>query len=942
MSRFLAAFLFLLSLLPFFAVESNALKGNGIIDNTTWHAGTPSGVEFTSEGTVLIYGVPDVRSYVIQKNLVLLENTRYYFKVELRGTPNLKADFYVERNNAPHTELKTVSVGEEWQESVLEFKARPGGTTKYYAVLSVQAGQDGHVEFRNPSIEVIPGELVNGDFSNGDAVWELENAVIVDRSNSDGLCVKLEGIDGRAAIRQGGLNVRAGRIYRLSYDVKGGTDLRYADIQGATWSRIAVLDDQGQVIPGTEVWRDCFGTTWQHKEATFVAERDMKVSLLGELKEPGEVFFDNIDFGESVSMTPLLEIVLNPPFAYHNGVVAGGDATTFDGVVYPLINSAFIEVEFGGARRSFPGNAPAAFSFDIPGELGTTAIQARLVDGDGDKVADASLDFTVRPEPPRSFYFDKDRVFHIDGKPVFPILSWRNLGDMPFEESTKKHAEMGFNMLMTQPPLLDIIADYGLMGMVAIPAPFFAEEGGFDPESQAIQGIIEEYKHALNHPALAAWYVVDEPAWRGEPASRSVNGYNRLLKYIDDSRPAFLNEAPRGTINEIRPYAHAADIYGVDIYPIPAPNSHSGLEDKMMTSVGKYTDICREVVHDSKPIWMTLQGFSWGAWNKTPVKVYPTRDESRYMAYEAIAHGATGLAYWGLIMGTGQNDEFLDGLSDTIHEVLSLSAILIAPASEGTVATSNANLLACHKGNASGDVWILLNESGESFTADITGSFPETLRVIGEGRTVATSGGSFSDSFAPYGVHVYVDASRELPEPLGMPAMRRLSEKKASIPKSYEDAKWIWYPGLSKTDDAQAVFRIPVHIDGPVESAILSVTADDGFACSVNGREVMRRNDFLILWTLDIAEYLKPGENEIVVHAADLGGAPCGAIFSLTLSDGQVILSDGSIQAAQPGSGDWVDAEEINAFGARPWGALTPYHYNGPTRQILPIPSLDK
>ena len=72
------------------------------------------------------------------------------------------------------------------------------------------------------------------------------------------------------------------------------------------------------------------------------------------------------------------------------------------------------------------------------------------------------------------------------------------------------------------------------------------------------------------------------------------------------------------------------------------------------------------------------------------------------MAYEAIAHGATGLAYWGLIMGTGQNDEFLDGLSDTIHEVLSLSAILIAPASEGTVATDNANLLACHKGNASG------------------------------------------------------------------------------------------------------------------------------------------------------------------------------------------------------------------------------------------------
>ncbi len=917
--------------------EGNLLKDVAFLEGK-WHPNAADRVEITGDCSVKLTGSEAGRSLVVQDSLVLESGAPYVFTVLVRGTEGASADFYVERGTPSFLALKNVKVTPAWQEAEMEFVAPAQGEKACYAVLSTPKGMKGAVEYRAPRLAIKQGVLRNGDFRVGLSGWQGVHAVPYDHQGDYGISAKLEGIGQEAFLRQDGIQVQAGKIYKLSYDVRGGSDKRYTDIQGATWSRIAVLDDQGEVIPAFAGWRDCFDR-WQHKEATFVAERDMAVSLVCQLQEEGEVYFDNVMFQETHSSLPLLEIVLDAPFAYHNGVVEGQCAPgeKFTGRLFAALKGETLRLRFRGEEQVLPAQKEMSFQLPVPEGQGAYPLEAVLEDASGKVLAEAQVEFRVRPVPPRSFTFDKNHVFHIDGKPIFPIHSWGNRGDLPRDEGFRRQRELGFNIVICNHRLLDVVADAGLLGMIYIPSSFYTLT---DEEAARKNGeqLRQELQDALVHPSTALWFVTDEPAWRGEDVRRSLQAYQRLLAYLDDTRPAFLNEAPRGRIEDNRAYSLACDVYGVDIYPIPAPNSHSGLEDKMMTSVGKYTDICRETVRDQKPIWMTIQGFSWGDWNKTQEKIYPTLQESRFMAYEAIAHGATGLSYWGLNLGSEQNDQFLADLSTTIHEVTSLSAILIAPATQGASAADKPEILVCQKSNEAGDVWIVLNESGEEIQTTVTGPFPSRLRVLQEERVIQPENGAFTTTLPPYGLLVLVDADKPLPPPLEIPPTSRQAER-VDLPQYYEKANWIWLPGESNTANSQAIVRIPVTVDAPLESAVLSVAVDDGFSCTINGKEVMRQKEWTCAWTLDVAKELKPGENEILIHGVDLGGAPCGMLFSLKLSDGRTILSDGTLECRRPGEERWMPVEVLGPYGVRPWGnGVFTVPYIQPTVEAMPIP----
>ncbi|MGN0867209.1 MAG: hypothetical protein ACI4SG_05990 [Oligosphaeraceae bacterium] len=919
-----------------------AMSGDNVLEDAAflekrWEVRDPSRTEITGDCSVKLTGQDGGRTLVVQYGLRLSPGSSYVFTVLVRGTEGAAADFYVERGEPSFLKLQHVNVSPVWREATMEFVA-PANESGFYAVLSTPAGMQGEVEFRAPRLAVKKGTLQNGGFQVGLASWQAVNAVPYDHQGDYGISAKLEGIGQEASLRQDGLEVKKGKIYQLAYDVRGGSDRRYTDIQGATWSRIAVLDDQGQVIPDCAGWRDCFDR-WQHKEVTFVAERDMEVSLVCQLKEEGEVYFDNIVFQETHSSLPLLEIVLDAPYAYHNGVVEGqcapGEMLT--GRLFPALRGARLRLGFQGEEQVLEPQDEVAFQLPMPEAQGIYPIEAVLEDEAGEKLAEAKVDFQVRPVPPRSFAFDKNHVFHIDGKPIFPIHSWGNRGDLSQVEAFQRQRELGFNIILCNHRLLDVAADAGLLAMVYIPTSFasLADEDAARKNGEQLR---QEYQAVMAHPSTALWFVTDEPAWRGEDVRRSQRAYNRLLAYLDDSRPAFLNEAPRGRVVDNRAYSLACDVYGVDIYPIPAPNTHSGLEDKMMTSVGKYTDICRETVRDQKPIWMTIQGFSWGDWNNAQEKIYPTLEESRYMAYEAIAHGATGLSYWGLNLGGKQNDQFLQDLSTTIHEVTSLSALLIAPVNTEAATADRPEVLVCQKSNEAGDLWIVLNESGEEIETTITGPFPKRLRVIQEERVIMPENDAFVATLPPYGLLVLVDADKPLPPPLEIPATSRQTER-VEIPQYYEGASWIWQPGDSQVVDSQVIVRIPVTVDAPLEHAWLSVAVDDGFSCTINGKEVMRQKEWTCAWTMDVAKELKPGENEILIHGADLGGAPCGMLFSLVLSDGRTILSDGTQECRRPGEERWVPVEVIGPYGCLPWGTgVFPVLYTQPTVEAMPIP----
>ena len=70
-----------------------------------------------------------------------------------------------------------------------------------------------------------------------------------------------------------------------------------------------------------------------------------------------------------------------------------------------------------------------------------------------------------------------------------------------------------------------------------------------------------------------------------------------------------------------------------------------------------------------------------------------------------------------------------------------------------------------------------------------------------------------------------------------------------------------------------------------------------------------------------------------------MGGAPCGLLFALALSDGRTIVSDDSLLCRRPGDDTWVPAEALGPYGVRPWGrGVFPVPYQKATSEPLPIP----
>ena len=164
-------------------------------------------------------------------------------------------------------------------------------------------------------------------------------------------------------------------------------------------------------------------------------------------------------------------------------------------------------------------------------------------------------------------------------------------------------------------------------------------------------------------------------------------------------------------------------------------------------------------------------------------------------------------------------------------------------------------------------------------------------------------------------------------------------------PNGLQAAKWIWHAG--EGNPAQAVppgrryFRRSFVVGdvAALEAAQLTLTADNGFECWLNGQRVSRGDDFKVAYTANVAPLLAPGANLLAVEAVNATDDPnpAGLIAALTLKDrtGKVtaLTTDASWQAAEKvdggwqtnaTSGDWTAAVEIGPLGMGPWGDVEP------------------
>jgi hypothetical protein len=173
------------------------------------------------------------------------------------------------------------------------------------------------------------------------------------------------------------------------------------------------------------------------------------------------------------------------------------------------------------------------------------------------------------------------------------------------------------------------------------------------------KALLTELVNALKgHPGLGVWKGADEPAHGHVPAAGLV-AVRKHVRSLDPNHPLAIIEAPRNpsttkggadrvlTTAALQPYAAACDIHGVDIYPVSVPpGKHAGRANRDISVVGDVTRIVA-AAKPGQPVWTTLQ-IAWsGVLPPRHTVVFPTLQQARFMAYDAIIAGARGLFFFG-------------------------------------------------------------------------------------------------------------------------------------------------------------------------------------------------------------------------------------------------------------------------------------------------------
>ncbi len=320
-----------------------------------------------------------------------------------------------------------------------------------------------------------------------------------------------------------------------------------------------------------------------------------------------------------------------------------------------------------------------------------------------------------------------------DSRRLFPIGFY----ELPKDDAKLKvMAASGVNLVHCHSRAdLDRVAAAGMMGVVPLAV-----------QSGATQKLRTFVASVQDHPALAAWEGPDEVVWNftaysglhrkmgvhkspGEwwrQTPRAVSYAQerarqlipklhegiKLVRGLDKgNRPFWINEALESDVKYVRQYLDSVDVTGCDIYPVKKDN-------RRVARVGLATERWKQVGR-GKPVWMVLQAFAWselGDYYGVKQTAYPTFAESRFMAYDVIAHGAKGILYWGSRFL--KSEAFRQSVYALTSELAALQPFLLAPDEKGVRADvieayDTRDLLGVRvTARRSGDDWliVLVNE----------------------------------------------------------------------------------------------------------------------------------------------------------------------------------------------------------------------------------------
>jgi len=286
---------------------------------------------------------------------------------------------------------------------------------------------------------------------------------------------------------------------------------------------------------------------------------------------------------------------------------------------------------------------------------------------------------------------------------------------------------------------------------------------------------------------------------------RAIEGLGRLCRFVrelDGKHLIWANHASLNFISRLAKLNAFVDAAGSDHYPVTGV--HTPSTDDHLEEVGWYTDRMRAAA-PGKSCWMVLQGFGWRdlgwtghgyefgkGWSVNPDKNLgrrPRLRETRFMAYDAIVHGANGILYYGSDfidggahfggygkgkpLGDREPPELWKDMMTIGRELRALEPAILgqAPTQEPTSAMEENMGPVDDRGPAlmlrkAGEDWVLIAVNETKWTGAFTVSnLPAelegaTLYLLNSDESLAVENGGFRDGIYGWGVNVYATSRR--------------------------------------------------------------------------------------------------------------------------------------------------------------------------------------
>lgn len=272
------------------------------------------------------------------------------------------------------------------------------------------------------------------------------------------------------------------------------------------------------------------------------------------------------------------------------------------------------------------------------------------------------------------------------------------------------------------------------------------------------------------HPALWAWYLIDEPDLN-RVSPEDVRRANLFLKREGAGKPTALVLFQGQAALE---YGRMSDILMIDRYPIPwLP----------LANFPQHVQLARFAAGEGKPLMAVIQAFDWSYYpellpGEKNLRA-PTEAEIRCMTYAALAERADGLFYY--CYGDSrwkirEHPAVWEALKKVVAEVRAREPLFEAEhiwwpvvhrfgdpklrfneALDSSVMTVRLRVKRGNQQVPPGDYILAVNNSAhqQDYRLYLDGRGEKEVSVLGEERNVTVLNGWLHETFEAYGVRVF-------------------------------------------------------------------------------------------------------------------------------------------------------------------------------------------